>query len=153
MIRRPPRSTLLASSAASDVYKRQLQPTSDGLQPTRDGLQPDSDGPQLTSDGLQPDSDGLQPTSDGLEPDRDSQSRASVPVLPLEIAAPRFLMLLGTVSRSFKKCRWASLAFVLIQRIFFTPREAPEGEGLKAAVSPGALSAWWLFLRLSLIHI
>eukprot|EP00658_Telonema_sp_P-2_P039010 TRINITY_DN278_c0_g1_i2.p1 TRINITY_DN278_c0_g1~~TRINITY_DN278_c0_g1_i2.p1 ORF type:complete len:105 (+),score=33.82 TRINITY_DN278_c0_g1_i2:1-315(+) len=28
MIRRPPRSTLSSSSAASDVYKRQFQPTS-----------------------------------------------------------------------------------------------------------------------------
>ena len=40
MIRRPPRSTLLASSAASDVYKRQLQPNSDGLQPSRFLLSP-----------------------------------------------------------------------------------------------------------------
>src|SRR5674536_251869 len=35
MIRRPPRSTLSSSSAASDVYKRQLQPTAGSLRRRR----------------------------------------------------------------------------------------------------------------------
>src|SRR5664280_3895840 len=43
MIRRPPRSTLSSSSAASDVYKRQVLPTQHELNRTLDG------GPQLRS--------------------------------------------------------------------------------------------------------
>eukprot|EP00658_Telonema_sp_P-2_P078902 TRINITY_DN7503_c0_g1_i1.p1 TRINITY_DN7503_c0_g1~~TRINITY_DN7503_c0_g1_i1.p1 ORF type:complete len:213 (-),score=44.90 TRINITY_DN7503_c0_g1_i1:57-695(-) len=37
MIRRPPRSTLSSSSAASDVYKRQVSTQSTGGKPDRDG--------------------------------------------------------------------------------------------------------------------
>src|SRR5665811_1205020 len=52
MIRRPPRSTRVRSSAASDVYKRQIQVNARGLERLKEGGQLAWVAPEMTYDIL-----------------------------------------------------------------------------------------------------